>query len=157
VQMELAMTINLHVFLFCRLPGGRKFCCVRPVIATVPAVPADEVQRTIWRGWQGCAPGVAELATCAFTPGRHRSTMSGMCIAKSAATWTCRAFRATMALACSAGCTAYFALLRIAALHAAIASSHFGFTAASYRRSNPWNQGRSLIPSRTSVVSPSGT
>jgi len=62
-----------------------------------------------------------------------------------------------MGLACSAGCIACFVHLRTAVPRAAIASSHFGFTAASFPRSNPWNQGRSLIPSRTSAVSQSGS
>jgi hypothetical protein len=138
-------------------PGGRKICYVQSVIATVPAVPTDEAPRTTWREWRGCAPGVAETATRAFTPGRRPSAMSGTCIARSAATWICRAFRASTGLAFSDGCTGCFAPLRIAVPRAAIASSHFGFTIASYPRSNRWNQGQSLIPSRTSVVSRSGT
>ncbi len=154
--MELAIAISLHVF-FGKLPGGKKICCVRSVIATVPAVPADGVSRTTWREWLGCAPGAAGPATRAFTPGRLPSDMSGTCIAECAATWTCRAFQANMGWARSPGCFACFVLLPIAAPCAAIAFSHFGFTAASYLRSNPWNQGSSLIPSRTSVVFPSGT
>jgi hypothetical protein len=62
-----------------------------------------------------------------------------------------------MGLAYSEECIACSALPRIAALRAAIASSHFGFTTASFPRSNRLNQGRSLIPSRTSLVFPSGT
>jgi hypothetical protein len=61
-----------------------------------------------------------------------------------------------MGLASSEGCIACFALPRIAALRAAIASSHFGFTTASYPCGKHLNQGLSLIPSRTSVVFPSG-
>jgi hypothetical protein len=62
-----------------------------------------------------------------------------------------------MGLASSAGCIACSALLRIAALRAAIASSHFAFTIASYPQSNRLDQGQSLIPSTTSVVSHLGT
>ena len=62
-----------------------------------------------------------------------------------------------MGLGSLEGCIAYFALPRIDALRAAIASSHFEFTTASYPRGNHLNQGRSLIPFRTSVVFPFGT
>jgi hypothetical protein len=140
--------------LFADFPGVKRICYVRSVIATVPAVPEGVVSRTTWREWQGCAPGGAGPATRAFTPGRLPSDMSGTCIAECAATWTCSAFRASMGWACSPGCFACFAFPRIAAPHAGIAFSHSGFTAALSPRSIPWNQGRSLIPSRTSVVSP---
>ena len=155
--MELAMTISASRILFARLPRGEENCFVRSVIATVPAVPAGGVSRTTWWGWHGCAPGAAGLATRAFMPGRLPSDMSGTCIAECAATWTCSAFRASMGWACSPGCFVCFAFPRIAALPAGTAFSHFGFTAASCPRSTPWNPGRNLIPSRTSLVFHSGT
>jgi hypothetical protein len=62
-----------------------------------------------------------------------------------------------MGWACWPGCFACFVFLRIAVARAGIVFSHFGYTAALSPRSNPWNQGRSLIPSRTSIVLPSGT
>jgi hypothetical protein len=62
-----------------------------------------------------------------------------------------------MGWACWPGCFACFEFLRIAVARAGIAFSHFGFTAALSPRSNPWNRGRSLIPSRTSIVFLSGT
>jgi hypothetical protein len=142
--------------LFAAFLGVKRICYVRSVIATVPVVPEGVVSRTTWREWQGCAPGGAGPATRAFSPGRLPSDMSGTCIAECAAIWTCSVFRANMGWACSPGCFACFAFLLIAVPRAGIAFSHFGFTAASYPRSIPWNQGRSLIPSRTSVAFPSG-
>jgi len=143
--------------LFVDFPGVKTACSVRSVIATVPAVRAGALSRITWREWQGCAPGAAGPATRAFMPGRPLSAMSGTCIADCAATWTCRVFRASTGWACSAGCFDCFARPRIAAPCAGIAFSPFGFTAASYPRSNPWNPVRSLIPSRTDLVFPSGT
>jgi len=138
-------------------PGVKKICYVRSVIATVPAGPGEEVSRITSWGRQGYGPGVAEPVTRAFTPGRLPSGTSGTCIAECAATWTCSAFRASMGWACSPGCIACSVFLRIAVPRAGIAFSHFAFTAASYPRSNRWNRGRSLIPSRTSAVFASGT
>lgn len=57
-----------------------------------------------------------------------------------------------MEWACSAGCTACFALLRIAALLAGIAFSRFGFTAALYPRSSLWSRKRIRIPYPNSPV-----
>ena len=155
--MELAISISLHVSFSPDFRGVKKICCVRPVIATVPAVPADAVSRTTFWEWQGCAPGAAVLATRAFTPGRLPSVISGTCIADCAATWTCSAFRVNMEWACSPGCIACFACLPIAAPRAGIAFSHFGFTVALFQLSKPWYQRRNLIPFRTSVVFNSGT
>ena len=138
--------------LFARLLRGEEICCVRSVIATVPAVLAGAVSKTIWREWQGCGRGVAGPATLAFTPGRLPSDMSGTCTVGCAATWTCSAFRASMGWDCSPWCFDCFACPRIVALRAGIAFSPFKFTAGSYQHSNPWSQGRSLIPSRTSIV-----
>jgi len=143
--------------LFVDFPGVKKACSVRSVIATVPAVPAGALSRITWREWRGCARGAAGPATRAFTRGRPLSAMSGTCIAECAATWTCRAFRASTEWACSAGCFAFFARPHIDAPCAGIAFSHFEFTAASHPRSNPSSPGRNLIPSRTNLVFPSGT
>jgi hypothetical protein len=151
------MTISLHVFFSLDFPGVKKICFVRSVTATVPAGPGEEVSRiTSWE-WPGCGPGAAGPVTRASTPGRLLSDISGTCIAECAATWTCSAFRANMEWACSPGCIACSAFPRIAAPPAGIAFSLFAFTAALPPHSNPWNPGRSLIPSRTSLVFHSGT
>jgi hypothetical protein len=155
--MELAIAISLHVSFLPDFPGVKRICYVRSVIATVPAVPAGEASRTTWREWQGCAPGAAEFVTRVFSPGRLPSDICGTCTVECAATWTCSAFRASMEWACSPGCFACFAFLRIAVPRAGIAFSHFRFTAASYPSSNRWNPGRSLTPSHTSADFNSGT
>ena len=150
--MELAIGISLHVFFLPYFPGVKRICCVRSVIATVPAVPADEVSMIIWREEQGCAPGVAEFAIPVFTPGPLPSDMSGMCTAVCAATWMCSAFRANTGWECSRGFFACFVFPRIVARPAGIAFSLFKCTAALCPLSNPSNKGRSHTPSRTDVV-----
>jgi hypothetical protein len=138
-----------------RPPRGKEICCVRSVIATVPAAPADEVSTTTWREWQGCALGAAEPVIRVFSPGQLPSNMPGTCTAECAATWTCRASPANMGWACLRGCFACCGFPRIAVPRAAIASSHSGFTVVLFLRSKPWNRGRSPIPSCTSAVFPS--
>lgn len=130
-------THNTSRILFGDFPGVKIACFVRSVIATVPAVLAGVASRTTWREWPGCAPGAAAPATLAFTPGRRPLAMCGMCIAECAAIWICLAFRASTGWANSHGCSGCFGRPRIDVLCAGIASSHFGFTAASHLRSNP--------------------
>ena len=148
------MAISPHVlFVSSDFPGVKKICYVRSVIATVPAVPAGGVSKTTWWDWYGCAPGVAGPATRAFLPGRPPSDMSRTCTAECAATWTCSAFRASTGWACWPGFIACFEFLRIAAPRAAIGFSHFGFTAASFPRSNPWSRSGAAVSSRPSLAS----
>jgi hypothetical protein len=127
-----------------RFPKEKRTCYARSVIATVHAVLADAVQRTIWRGQLSCGPGAAERVTHDFTLGPHPSVMPGMCIAKGAATWTYRAFRVNMATASSPGCFDWFALPHTAVPPAAIDFSHFGFITASSLWNSPlireWNR-----------------
>src|SRR5450631_2913251 len=77
--------------------------------------------------------------------------MCAMCIAGCAAIWMCSAFPANTVWECWPGYTACFALPPIVARLAAIAFSHFAFTAASYPPNSRWSQGLSREPFRTSA------
>ena len=150
--MELAISITLHVFFPPDFPGVKRICYARSVIATVPVVPDDVASKTTSWDLRGSVPGDARLANRDFLRGRLPSAMSPTFTAECAATWICSAFQASMGWVPWPGYFDCFAFPLIAALRAAIASSHSECTGGLFRPSNPWSPGRFLIRSRTSHV-----
>jgi hypothetical protein len=149
------MLQSFHVFFWHSSQGEKKICCVPSAIATVRAVLAEAAPRTTWLERQSSALGGAGPAPRVFMPGRPRWNMPGTCIAKSAATWTCRVFRANTGSAISPGYSECCALPRIAAPCAEIGFSRFGFTGESCLRNIPLNPEWNHIPHRASGVFPS--